>query len=98
MVQFVQATVEKPDVMVGVSFEDGGTIGQLPGIIGEYVQVFRAVGPSAGRVDHGVAVGVDANGVTYGNFHQKESSENGGFRTWQISKIISLITLTDIFN
>ena len=37
MVQFVQTAVEKPDFMVGVSFENGRAIGQLPGVIGEYI-------------------------------------------------------------
>ena len=31
--------------------------------------ILGAVGPSAGRMDHRISVGIDSDGITDGNFH-----------------------------
>jgi len=70
VIPFFQASIKKFDFMVGVPLQDRRTISQLLGIICENAVVFGAVSPSAGRVDHGITISVDSNGVTNGNFHR----------------------------
>ena len=70
MVPFFQTAIKKLYFVFGVPFQDGRTISQLPGIIGENIVVFSAVGPATGGVDHGIPVGVNSNRITNGYFHR----------------------------
>ena len=70
VVPFFKAPIKKFNFVVGVPFENRRTISQLPRVICKNAVVSCTVGPTAGRVDHGITLGVNSNGVTNGYFHR----------------------------
>ena len=70
VIPFFQTSIKEFNFVVGVSLQNGGTIGQLPRVISENVVVFGAIGPTTGRMDHCITVGIDSNGVTNSYFHR----------------------------